>query len=220
MWYKKVLPVPLFCVGITLPFLNNLYPWSHSFILAHDHRWGLKIRSTGKSKTSPSRNLLLHYSVTADTGTNPHIDLTLYLNLILNLLLISTTLRYLNSFTCGSSTFPTQREQSTIFRQRTMASDLEWCWLSSQLLQCVLKVTVWRSQQSHNICQQQRSNSKVPKPWFGHLIKMSPGPLLLEVFQSHPTGRRPRGRPRTHWRINISHLAWEYVRILRTHSQP
>jgi len=33
--------------------------------------------------------------------------------------------------------------------------------------------------------------------WFGHLIRMPPGRLLLEVFRARPTGRRPRGRPRT-----------------------
>ncbi|TWW54837.1 hypothetical protein D4764_0216900 [Takifugu flavidus] len=38
-------------------------------------------------------------------------------------------------------------------------------------------------------------------------------PLLLhierKVFRTCPTGRRPRGRPRTKWRDYISHLAWE-----------
>lgn len=34
-------------------------------------------------------------------------------------------------------------------------------------------------------------------------------------FQAHPTGRRPRGRPRIHWRDYISHLAWEHLRIPR-----
>jgi len=33
--------------------------------------------------------------------------------------------------------------------------------------------------------------------------------LPLEVFRARPTGRRPRGRPRTLWRDNIDHLAWE-----------
>jgi len=45
--------------------------------------------------------------------------------------------------------------------------------------------------------------------WFGHLIRMPPGRLPLEVFRARPTGRRPRDRPRTRWRDYIPHLAWE-----------
>ena len=45
--------------------------------------------------------------------------------------------------------------------------------------------------------------------WFGHLIRMPPGCLLVEVFEASPTGRRPRGRPRTRWRDYISLLTWE-----------
>ncbi len=36
--------------------------------------------------------------------------------------------------------------------------------------------------------------------WLRHLFRMSPGRLPGEVFRACPTGRRPRGRPRTHWR--------------------
>ena len=49
--------------------------------------------------------------------------------------------------------------------------------------------------------------------WFGHLIRMPPGRLPLEVFQARPTGRRPRGRPRTRWRDYISRLAWERLGV-------
>ncbi|TWW74373.1 hypothetical protein D4764_14G0003740 [Takifugu flavidus] len=45
--------------------------------------------------------------------------------------------------------------------------------------------------------------------WLGHLARMPSGRLPLEVFQTCPTGRRPRGRPRTRWRDYISRLAWE-----------
>jgi len=45
--------------------------------------------------------------------------------------------------------------------------------------------------------------------FFGHLIRMPPRRLPLEVFWTRPTGRRPWGRPRTCWRDYISHLAWE-----------
>ncbi|CAL9694307.1 unnamed protein product [Knipowitschia caucasica] len=37
--------------------------------------------------------------------------------------------------------------------------------------------------------------------WLGHLFRMPPGRLPGEVFWARPTGRRPRGRPRTRWRL-------------------
>ncbi|TWW77410.1 Cytoplasmic dynein 2 heavy chain 1 [Takifugu flavidus] len=49
--------------------------------------------------------------------------------------------------------------------------------------------------------------------WLGHLARMPSGRLPLEVFQTCPTGRRPRGRPRTRWRDYISHLAWERLGV-------
>uniref|UniRef100_A0A669C209 Reverse transcriptase domain-containing protein n=1 Tax=Oreochromis niloticus TaxID=8128 RepID=A0A669C209_ORENI len=49
--------------------------------------------------------------------------------------------------------------------------------------------------------------------WFGHLTRMPPGRLLGEVFRACPTGRRPRGRPRTRWRDYISRLAWERLGV-------
>uniref|UniRef100_A0A8C2ZC47 Reverse transcriptase domain-containing protein n=1 Tax=Cyclopterus lumpus TaxID=8103 RepID=A0A8C2ZC47_CYCLU len=49
--------------------------------------------------------------------------------------------------------------------------------------------------------------------WFGHLVRMPPGRLPLEVFRARPTGRRPRGRPRTRWRDYISRLALERLGI-------
>ncbi|KAI3359537.1 hypothetical protein L3Q82_013940, partial [Scortum barcoo] len=48
--------------------------------------------------------------------------------------------------------------------------------------------------------------------WLGHLFRMPPGRLPREVFQACPTGRRPRGRPRTRWRDYVSRLAWETPR--------
>ncbi|KAI3359235.1 hypothetical protein L3Q82_002753 [Scortum barcoo] len=44
---------------------------------------------------------------------------------------------------------------------------------------------------------------------------MPPGRLPREVFQACPTGRRPRGRPRTRWRDYVSRLAWERLGIPR-----
>ena len=52
-----------------------------------------------------------------------------------------------------------------------------------------------------------------PLKWFGHLTRMPPGRLPLEVFRARPTGRRPRGRPRNRWRDYISLLAWERLGI-------
>ncbi|KAK0148447.1 putative uncharacterized transposon-derived protein F52C9.6 [Merluccius polli] len=41
--------------------------------------------------------------------------------------------------------------------------------------------------------------------WLGHLVRMPPW--------ARPTGRRPRGRPRTRWRDYVSRLAWERLGI-------
>ncbi|KAI3373860.1 hypothetical protein L3Q82_022440 [Scortum barcoo] len=49
--------------------------------------------------------------------------------------------------------------------------------------------------------------------WLGHLFRMPPGRLPREVFQACPTGRRPRGRPRTRWRDYASRLAWERLGV-------
>ncbi|XP_061663464.1 mitogen-activated protein kinase 11 isoform X2 [Syngnathoides biaculeatus] len=49
--------------------------------------------------------------------------------------------------------------------------------------------------------------------WLGHLIRMPPGRLPGEVFHECPTGKRPRGRPRTRWRDYVSRLAWECLGI-------
>ncbi|TWW77324.1 hypothetical protein D4764_12G0007140 [Takifugu flavidus] len=47
--------------------------------------------------------------------------------------------------------------------------------------------------------------------WLGHLARMPSRRLPLELFRTCPTGRRPRGRPRTRWRDYISRLAWEQL---------
>ncbi|TWW67219.1 hypothetical protein D4764_02G0002600 [Takifugu flavidus] len=49
--------------------------------------------------------------------------------------------------------------------------------------------------------------------WLGHLARMPSGRLPLEVFWTCPTGRRPRGQPRTRWRDYISRLAWERLGV-------
>ncbi|KAK3574348.1 hypothetical protein QTP86_005151 [Hemibagrus guttatus] len=49
--------------------------------------------------------------------------------------------------------------------------------------------------------------------WLGHLFQMPPGRLPGEVFRACPTGKRPRGRPRTGWRDCVSQLAWERLGV-------
>ncbi|KAK3555889.1 hypothetical protein QTP86_029801, partial [Hemibagrus guttatus] len=49
--------------------------------------------------------------------------------------------------------------------------------------------------------------------WLGHLFRMPPGHLPGEVFRACPTGKRPRGRPRTRWRDYVSRLAWEHLGV-------
>uniref|UniRef100_A0AAY5JVS7 Reverse transcriptase domain-containing protein n=1 Tax=Esox lucius TaxID=8010 RepID=A0AAY5JVS7_ESOLU len=49
--------------------------------------------------------------------------------------------------------------------------------------------------------------------WLGHLFRMPPERLPGKVFRSRPTVRRPRGRPRTHWRDYVSRLAWERLGV-------
>lgn len=42
---------------------------------------------------------------------------------------------------------------------------------------------------------------------------MPPGGLAGEVFRAWPTGRAPRGQPRTRWGDYVSRLAWERLEI-------
>ncbi|TWW61049.1 hypothetical protein D4764_05G0011390 [Takifugu flavidus] len=49
--------------------------------------------------------------------------------------------------------------------------------------------------------------------WLGHLVGMPPGCLPGEVFRACLSGRRPPGRPRTHWRDFVSRLVWECLGI-------
>ncbi|KAK3565349.1 hypothetical protein QTP86_007138 [Hemibagrus guttatus] len=49
--------------------------------------------------------------------------------------------------------------------------------------------------------------------WLGHLFRMPPGRLTGEVFRACPTGKRPRGRPRTRWTDYVSQLTWECLGI-------
>ncbi|KAK3510372.1 hypothetical protein QTP70_005671 [Hemibagrus guttatus] len=49
--------------------------------------------------------------------------------------------------------------------------------------------------------------------WLGHLFRMPLRRLPGEVFRACPTGKRPRGRPRTCWRDYVSRLAWERLGV-------
>jgi hypothetical protein len=48
----------------------------------------------------------------------------------------------------------------------------------------------------------------------GHLVRMPLERLPRKVLDARPTGRRPRGRPKTRWKDYISKLAWERLGIL------
>lgn len=56
-------------------------------------------------------------------------------------------------------------------------------------------------------------NKRSQLRWFGHPIKMPLERLLLAVFLVWPTWKRPKGRPRSHWRYYICDLAWECLGI-------
>ncbi len=58
-----------------------------------------------------------------------------------------------------------------------------------------------------------REELRVELRWLGHLFRMPPGRLPGKVFRARPTGRRPRGRPRTRWRDYVSRLAWERLGV-------
>ncbi|KAK3518470.1 hypothetical protein QTP70_000905 [Hemibagrus guttatus] len=49
--------------------------------------------------------------------------------------------------------------------------------------------------------------------WLGHLFRMPLGRLPGEAFRACPTGKSPRGRPRTRWRDYVFQLAWECLRV-------
>ncbi|KAK3542618.1 hypothetical protein QTP86_031319, partial [Hemibagrus guttatus] len=49
--------------------------------------------------------------------------------------------------------------------------------------------------------------------WLGHLFRMPLGHLPGVVFRACPTGKRPRGRPRTRWRDYVFRLAWERLGV-------
>ncbi|TKS65499.1 putative uncharacterized transposon-derived protein [Collichthys lucidus] len=49
--------------------------------------------------------------------------------------------------------------------------------------------------------------------WLRHLVRMPPGSLLGEMYWARPSGRQPRGRPRTRWRDYVSQLAWERLGV-------
>lgn len=51
--------------------------------------------------------------------------------------------------------------------------------------------------------------------WFGHLIRMPLGALLVEVFCAHPTRRKPWDRTRICWRD----MAWEAPRNILVYCQ-
>ncbi len=49
--------------------------------------------------------------------------------------------------------------------------------------------------------------------WIRHLVRTPPGRLPVEEFQACSAGRRPRSRPRSRWRDDISALTREHLGI-------
>lgn len=86
------------------------------------------------------------------------------------------TLRYLNLFTCGSNSLLTQREQSTIFQQRTKAKSWR-CWLSSQSLHTRLQTTPVHSEGSLIRLPEAHHVQRAKQCW-GPQIRHSPPPRL------------------------------------------
>lgn len=86
----------------------------------YNHRWSLKDRWTGKS-TSLDNMMIWHKACSTDNAAPNHPS---FASFIFPSLVYKTT-RYLNSFTWGRSSLPNQRDQSTFFPQRTMATNME-----------------------------------------------------------------------------------------------
>ncbi len=208
---KSQLSHPAEETHFVLIFCLILFFWSLSN--GRDHRWGFEHRLTGKSKALPSGSassfpvlVLVQFPHYCGCCTSLLISHCIFLSLT------NKTPRYLNSFTWSSKSLPTHRKQSTVFQQRTMASDLEIltdhtnCFtLDSKLPQCMLEVTVWWSQQNHIICKEQRCYSEISK------LVSKPGFLLLRSFlttsESFEVGDMGEASPSFH------HLPISPVRI-------
>lgn len=73
----------------------------------------------------------------------------------------------------------------------------------------VRSLVIWEGLRVHpRVLNTKRS----PLRHYWYLNRMLPGHLLGEVFQACSTGRRPGGRPKTHWRDYVTLLAWKYFR--------
>ena len=53
--------------------------------------------------------------------------------------------------------------------------------------------------------------------WCGHVTRMSQERTAKILLCSIPTGRRPRGRPRTRWRDYAEYLSWSRLGIPAEH---
>lgn len=112
--------------------------WRPSYIFTY--RWGLECTVDGlvNGKLCCPTQLLLHHNGLVQHPsnccrcTNAPVHLTLHSTL-------TRTPKYLNFFTLGSNSVPTQRKQSTVFQQRSMASHPE-----RFTLKC--KPPCWKSQ--------------------------------------------------------------------------
>lgn len=125
----------------TLPSIIVMSDWRNFFPLI-----ALKIALTHRGNiTNITIALWLSFFSTTTVQYNTRIiiaDATIHLSMSRSILLslVKKIPRYLNSFDWYSNSLPNGREQFTIYRQRTMASDLEMS--TSQLLHSAC----WRSQ--------------------------------------------------------------------------
>lgn len=87
---------------------------------AQNCRRGQEFTRSASTSNSLFMNVQHNARITADTETI-HLSISYYISHAL----INKTMWCLNSFNSGSNSFPTQREESTVFRQSIIPSDLE-----------------------------------------------------------------------------------------------
>ena len=49
--------------------------------------------------------------------------------------------------------------------------------------------------------------------WYGHVTRKSNERTAKQLMDALPSGKRPRGRPKTRWRNYVEDLAWSRVEI-------
>lgn len=135
-----------------------------SLAKAHDHRWGLEHRLTGKSTSIMTRSHALTY--------------------LSYLSLVNKTHWFLISSTWGSNSLPTRSGQSIVFKLRTMALDFEVVTLIPTAAHSVANSPRkhWRSQPDEAIrtTSSAKSSNKLPANCFRN-AGFEQGPLGLHM---------------------------------------